>query len=115
MQIIALKETSMGKNDLPKAGVQEVRLDFVPKRAYIDRDYLELEKQRLWSRVWQVACREEEIAKPGDFITYDIADESLIVARTEQGEIKAYHNVCMHRGRRLAEGCGHARTFVCRY
>jgi phenylpropionate dioxygenase-like ring-hydroxylating dioxygenase large terminal subunit len=105
----------MGKMELPAAARGAVRPDFVPKQAYISRDYVELEKKRLWSRVWQVACREEEIPRPGDYLTYDIADESVIVTRDEQGAIRAYHNVCMHRGRRLTEATGHARTFVCRY
>ncbi len=52
-----------------------VRPDFVPTDAYISKDYLQLEKERLWPRVWQMACREEEIPRPGDFYTYDIADE----------------------------------------
>ena len=53
----------------------KVRADFVPADAYISKDYLQLEKERLWPRVWQMACREEEIPRAGDFYTYDIADE----------------------------------------
>jgi len=82
---------------------------------YISRDFAMREKQRLWSNVWQVACREEEIPLPGNYITYEVADESIIVARTRTGELVAYHNVCPHRGRRLASGCGKATTFRCGY
>jgi phenylpropionate dioxygenase-like ring-hydroxylating dioxygenase large terminal subunit len=82
---------------------------------YISDKYLAREKQRLWPRVWQVACREEEIAAPGDFVTYEIADESILLVRTRQRSIAAYHNVCSHRGRRLAQGCGHAVRFRCAY
>jgi phenylpropionate dioxygenase-like ring-hydroxylating dioxygenase large terminal subunit len=62
-----------------------------------------------------VACREEESPGPGDFHTYDILDQSVIVVRTGDGEIAAYHNACRHRGRRLTQGCGRASHFHCPY
>lgn len=96
-------------------GPERVRDDFVPKDAYHSRDFAELERERLWPRVWQIACREEELPEPGDYVTYDILDDSIIVVRNEQGEVAAFHNVCVHRGRRLTEGCGHLRQFVCRF
>ena len=95
--------------------VDAVRDDFVPKEAYFSPEFARLEEEQLWPRVWQVACRLEEIPNPGDYVTYDIVDDSIVVVRTGSGTIKAYHNVCMHRGRRLTEGCGHAQQFVCRF
>jgi phenylpropionate dioxygenase-like ring-hydroxylating dioxygenase large terminal subunit len=92
-----------------------VREDFVPKGDYIDPRYVRIEKERLWPDVWQVACREEEIPEPGNFVTFDVADESIIVIRLTGGAIKAYYNACQHRGRRLTEGCGTAHHFFCRY
>src|SRR5437764_11512556 len=62
-----------------------------------------------------MACREEEIPQPGDFYTYDIADESITVVRRPDGSIGAYFNVCPHRGRRLTEGCGRMGRFHCRF
>ena len=56
-------------------GDDEVRPDFVPAAAYISPEYVRLEKDRLWPRVWQMACREEEIPNAGDYYTYNIADE----------------------------------------
>ena len=97
-----------------KIPVQEVRPDFVPKAAYIDPAYVALEKERLWPKVWQVACREEELPDIGSYVTYDIVNESIIVVRTADG-IQAFHNVCQHRGRRLTEGCGKTNQFRCRY
>lgn len=94
---------------------EEVRPDFVPAAAYISRDYVQLEKERLWPRAWQVACREEEIPAPGDFVTYNIADESISVVRRQDGAIAAYYNVCPHRGRRLTEGCGKMGRFHCKF
>lgn len=82
---------------------------------YISREFVLREKAKLWPNVWQIACREEEIAHAGDFVTYGIGDESIIVTRTKSGEVIAYHNVCPHRGRRLTSGCGKASQFRCGY
>ena len=49
-----------------------IRPDFVPKDAYISPEVARLELEKFWPRVWQVACREEELKAPGDFVTYDI-------------------------------------------
>jgi len=85
----------------------------IAKEVNYDPEYLRLENERLWTRVWQFACREEELKKPGDFVTYDIGEDSFIVTRALSGELKAYYNVCQHRGRRLTEGCGHTASFRC--
>ncbi len=89
-----------------------VRLEVEP---YISEAYAREEKGKLWNKVWQVACREEEIPNVGDFYTYDILDQSVIVVRSGPNEIIAHHNSCRHRGRRLTDGCGHARKFICPY
>src|SRR3546814_1195377 len=62
-----------------------------------------------------MACREEEIPNVGDFYTYDIVDQSIIVIRVAPDEIKAYYNVCPHRGRTITEVCGHAARLFCKY
>ncbi|SNQ52226.1 (2Fe-2S)-binding protein [Frankia canadensis] len=87
----------------------------VAKDVYIDPAYVALEKERLWPRVWQVACREEEIEAPGSYVTFEVADESIIVTRQRDGSIRAFYNACQHRGRRLTEGCGVAGHFYCQY
>jgi nitrite reductase/ring-hydroxylating ferredoxin subunit len=79
---------------------------FVPKARYLDRDFLTLEVDRMWSRVWQIAGREEEIPDVGDHLEYRIGDESVLVVRSAPGSIEAFTNACLHRGTRLAEGCG---------
>lgn len=87
----------------------------IPIEAYVSSDYARAENEGLWPKVWQMACREEELKKVGDFVTYDILDESIIVIRTSADTISAYYNTCLHRGRRLTEGCGHTRQFYCRF
>jgi phenylpropionate dioxygenase-like ring-hydroxylating dioxygenase large terminal subunit len=80
---------------------------------YTTREWHRLEVERLWKRVWQFACREEHIPDPGDHIVYDIAGLSFVVIRTETGEIKAYPNACLHRGRRLKDHDGHCSEIRC--
>jgi len=82
---------------------------------YTSRDWHRREVERLWMRVWQFACREEHIPQPGDHIVYDIAGLSFIVIRTANGEIKAYPNACLHRGRRLKDYDGHCSEIRCAF
>lgn len=93
-----------------KAGVA-----LISKENYLSTEFLKLEKNKLWPQVWQVACRLEELKSSGDYVTYDIADDSIVVVRVTADRIKAYHNVCPHRGRQIAEGCGKTNNFRCRY
>jgi len=79
---------------------------FVPRERYFDRNFFELENERLWPRVWQMACRLEEIPNVGDYVEYNVARYSVLVVRTEKDEIKAYQNACRHRATQLAIGCG---------
>ena len=78
----------------------------VPRERYFDRDFYELEKQRLWPRVWQMACRLEEIPQPGDFVEYEICDQSVFVVRQPDRSVKAFFNACRHRATELCKGSG---------
>lgn len=86
----------------------------IPARRYYDQRFFELECERLWPRVWQMACRLEEIPKVGDWIEYRILDKSVIVVRSDTS-VKAFHNSCRHRGVALVEGRGNCtgQGFVC--
>jgi len=85
----------------------------LPVEPFVSREYALAEGEKLWPKVWQAACRVEEVPKVGDYVTYDIMDESIIVVRTSPDEVSAYYNVCQHRGRRLTKGCGHTNQFFC--
>jgi len=72
-----------------------------PTEAFHSRDYLEDEKRLLWPKIWQMVEREEDLPNVGDWLTYNVADESIIVLRKDDGSLRAFHNVCPHRGRQL--------------
>ena len=82
---------------------------FIPRERYYDRSFFELEKQQLWPRVWQVACRLEEIPRVGDYVEYSVVGYSVLVVRTGADEVKAYQNACRHRATQLAVDCGSFR------
>jgi phenylpropionate dioxygenase-like ring-hydroxylating dioxygenase large terminal subunit len=87
--------------------------DDLPVERYIGQAFFEQEKEKLWSRVWQMACREEDIPEPGDHFVYNILDRSVLVTRTPGGEIRGYINSCLHRGRCLRDESGSVREFRC--
>jgi len=89
----------------------------VPRIRYTSEQFAALELERLWGRVWQVACREEEVGEVGDFCEYLIGDQSILIVRSAPDVIRAHHNTCLHRGTRLAEGSGHfdEGCIRCRY
>ena len=87
----------------------------IPAWYYTSPDFHALEVEKLWSRVWQMACLEDEIPNVGDYHVYEIADLSFLVVRSADG-IKAFRNACLHRGRRLRETNGEgARNLRCAF
>jgi phenylpropionate dioxygenase-like ring-hydroxylating dioxygenase large terminal subunit len=89
----------------------------IPFERYTSREFFEREIRDMWPRTWQWACREEHIPEPGDYYVYDFGPYSVIVARSENGDIHAYRNVCMHRGTRLKPSftCGASTEIRCPY
>lgn len=84
-----------------------------PVTRYTTKEWHDKEVEHLWKRVWQFVCREEDIPEPGDHHRYDIAGMSFLIVRTETGDIKAYPNACLHRGRMLKEFDGNAAELRC--
>jgi nitrite reductase/ring-hydroxylating ferredoxin subunit len=87
----------------------------VPVRRYTDPAYHRLEVEHLWKKVWQMACREEQIPEVGDHINYEIAGVDVLVVRSAPDTIKAYRNVCLHRGRVLKEYDGRDEELRCAF
>lgn len=88
---------------------------FNPDR-YSSSDYAALEWQRMWTRTWTLAGLVADIPKIGDYFKYELGRESFIVVRTgeQANAIKAFYNVCHHRGNRLVkEDFGSVRSFKC--
>jgi phenylpropionate dioxygenase-like ring-hydroxylating dioxygenase large terminal subunit len=82
----------------------------VPAARYTSPAWAELEHARLWPRTWQIAGTVDHVAEPGDWFEYQVGWLSIVVLRTEQGRLRAFQNVCRHRGNVLACGEGRGRT-----
>ncbi|GGC22865.1 (2Fe-2S)-binding protein [Novosphingobium marinum] len=84
---------------------------------YYSREWMEKERALLWPKVWNWACRDEDIPEPGDYVQFEIGRESFVVARGDDGKIRAFYNVCPHRGNRLVDDADGSRPigFVCRF
>jgi len=86
----------------------------VPVERYYSKAFHDLEVEKVWKRVWQMACHEDDIPEVGDYHVYDIANLSFLIVRTGADELQAYWNACLHRGRQLKECSGKAaRAFRC--
>ena len=73
----------------------------IPFSQYTSQEFFNLEMEKMWRKVWQYVCREDEVAEAGDYRVYDIGRHSIVVVRADDGSLKAYHNSCLHRGTKL--------------
>ena len=88
----------------------------IPRDRYTSPEFHRLEIDAVWKRVWQMACREDQVAAPGDFVEYTIGDQSVLILRGGDDRVRAFPNTCLHRGNRLVSGCGNAGNELrCRY
>lgn len=90
--------------------------DMIPKERYISEEFMQSEWQNMWSKVWLLGGFMHDLVETGDYICTSIGKESVILARQQDGSVKAFFNVCMHRGNQLVEeGLENAETFKCSY
>ena len=98
---------------LRKAGSVDLGHSMIAKERYLSPTFLAAEFEHVWAKVWQMACREEDLPRIGDYLVYEIGAFSILLVRSTAREIKAFHNVCLHRGRLLKEGQGNAQFIRC--
>lgn len=84
-----------------KAPFVDNGINLISKERYFSIEWMARERTRLWPKVWLWAAREEDISESGDFKTFTIGKESFIVVRGNDDRIRAFFNVCSHRGNRL--------------
>ena len=87
----------------------------LPPACYTSVDFFQREVETLFRDHWQFACREEQIAEPGDYLCLDGPSGPVILARGDDQRIRAFANSCRHRGARLLDGNGRCRRIVCPY
>jgi nitrite reductase/ring-hydroxylating ferredoxin subunit len=109
---IIASDTSGPPAFLKHAGKPDVGVAPVAVERYWSKDFYNRENEHLWTRTWQMTCLVQDIPNHGDCFMYDIGDRSLIITHTEKG-IRAYHNSCLHRGRKLISSHCRKKEFVC--
>jgi nitrite reductase/ring-hydroxylating ferredoxin subunit len=83
------------------------------KDGYFSADHMQREWDKVWTQSWLIAGVSSDLQAPGDYFLFRVRDESIIVTKTEEG-VKAFYNVCPHRGARLlTEERGNKKVFVC--
>jgi Rieske 2Fe-2S family protein len=101
----------------------------LPSSWYRSTEVYKAEKERIFCREWLGVCREEELRQPGDYLVLDVLGESVLLVRNRAGQLRAFYNVCRHRGSRLCRtpaetqamrvalpgGISAARLIVCPY
>jgi Rieske 2Fe-2S family protein len=88
----------------------------LPQRYFVSPEIFAQEQAEIFSRNWLLVGHKSQLKKSGDFFLVTIAGESLIVVRDQKSEIRAFYNVCRHRGTRLKEdACGHTSAIQCPY
>lgn len=73
----------------------------LPWWTYFNPELLEIEKEALFRRCWQLACHVSDVPEPGDYRCFDLVGERALVVRGADGTVRAFHNVCRHRGSRV--------------
>lgn len=82
---------------------------------YTSAARLSEELEKVWYRTWQMACRVEEVSKPGDFYEYVIGDQSVLIVRGDDDVLRAFPNACRHRGTALKTGNGNSPDLRCSF
>ena len=91
------------------------RSSSIKKQCYLDPQFLEVEKDHIFKKSWQFVCHIEKLRNPGDYVTTDVQGQSILVTRNDDGELKAFYNVCKHRAHELLKGEGRTKLITCPY
>lgn len=94
---------------------RQLRGDPITGERYTSKDFARREWEMMWTKIWHVAGRTADIPEAGDYLVHDFMHESVICARQTDGSIRAFYNVCQHRGQRLVAGSSYAEQFKCPY
>ncbi|HZP30292.1 MAG TPA: aromatic ring-hydroxylating dioxygenase subunit alpha [Acidimicrobiia bacterium] len=84
----------------------------LPRGAYLDDAWFRREQEALIGRTWTLVASTDELPDPGDYVAAVVADAPILVVRGEAGELRAFHNLCRHRGMVMLEGAGNVGTSI---
>jgi phenylpropionate dioxygenase-like ring-hydroxylating dioxygenase large terminal subunit len=85
----------------------------MPARFYTSPDIYEIEKDAIFYKSWHYAGHASQLKEERSYITTSIHDQNIFIAKGSDGELRAFHNVCAHRGHILLEGSGRKSVITC--
>ena len=95
---------------------QAIECSWTPPSAwYLEPSFLEAEKRGVFHNHWIYLGAASELEKPGDFVTYQVVDQPVVVTKADDGELRAFYNVCRHHAACVAQGKGNAEVLTCPY
>ena len=99
------------------AGYDEdpLRSSSINTATYVDEKYLDIEKQSVFKNCWHFVCHEEKLRDNHSYVVADVQGQSILLTRDGKGELRAFYNVCKHRGHELMKGEGSASVITCPY
>lgn len=116
MNIQRIKPTDFTRTPMEHEPLPQLGHAMIPKERYTSREFMKEEWDKIWSKVWLLGCRENDIANPGDYCVTEIGRQSVLLIRQPDHRIRAFHNACQHRGNQLRPpGLGHTESFICGY
>jgi phenylpropionate dioxygenase-like ring-hydroxylating dioxygenase large terminal subunit len=100
---------------IPSIEPELARAHTLPASAYLDPAILELEKERIFARTWQLVAHSSELARIGDFKPATILDEPVLLTHPQDGKLRGFYNVCRHRAMQVATTRGNRKSLQCGY
>ncbi len=82
------------------------RASTIPRRWYVDTEFLSAERKKVFLKTWQAVGHQDELRRPGDYFSCEVQGEPVVVARSMDGKLRAFSNVCRHRAHPVASGKG---------
>ncbi len=98
-----------------KYDASAIRSFSINTRSYLDPKFLQIEREQVFHRSWQFVCHEEKLREPGSYVALSVEGQSVVAMRSGNGELKAFYNVCKHRGHELLFGEGKTKRITCPY
>ncbi len=84
-------------------------------RYFTDEGLFRRSMDEIFYKNWLLACHTSQLSKPGDYLTLEVYNQDIVITHTPEGEIRAFYNVCQHRGHKLARDKGNKKLLVCPY
>jgi len=94
---------------------RNLRGDPISQERYYDPDFAKQEWDQMWTKVWHIAGREQQLEEAGDYIVHNFMRESVMIVKQQDGSLKGFYNVCSHRAQRLVWDSGSQDQFFCPY